>query len=145
MAPCMYQDRVHLYIVVHSLAHLLGYGMLYLSVLERQVPWTVLRKTSRTTYRFLLTLTSIHCNVYMSFICIHKTFKHFPWPNIPLDTVLGLAKYNVTVLQRVCYLNICISHKLPVLLSIQFCMTFLGMDTRLFAVLSQQLLIVSIS
>ena len=43
-----------LYIVVHSLAQLLGYGMLFLSVLERQVPWTVLRKTSRTTYRFYL-------------------------------------------------------------------------------------------
>ena len=47
-------NRVHLYIVVHSLAQLLGYGMLYLSVLERQGPWTVLRKTSRTTYRFYL-------------------------------------------------------------------------------------------
>ena len=54
MAPCMYQDHVHLYIVVHSLAELLGYGMLFLSVLERQVPWTVSRKTSRTTYRFYL-------------------------------------------------------------------------------------------
>ena len=97
MAPCMYQNRVHLYIVVRSHAQLLGYGMLYLSVLERQVPWTVLRKTSKTTDRFLLTLTSIQCNVYMYFICMHKAFKHFPLPNIPLDTVLGYAKYNVTV------------------------------------------------
>ena len=47
MAPCMYQNRVHLYIVVHSLAQLLGYGMLYLSVLERQFPWTVLGCTDQ--------------------------------------------------------------------------------------------------
>ena len=43
---------------------------------ERQVPWKVLRKTSRTTYRFLLYLTSIQCNVYMYFICMHLAFKH---------------------------------------------------------------------
>ena len=47
-------------------------------------------------------------------------------------------------MQQFC-LDIGIRHKLPVLRSIKFRLAFHGMDTRLFVVLGQQLLIVNIN